>query len=101
MLGPEGEEKIKIQSTAEWLQEYYDKLQGYLYEHFERMETEKLAFIEEILRQAKIDQQKHKRQLVIMENPLYQRQRPFNPKIFAYNWSHCYPVRDDATPDGY
>ena len=101
MVGPEGEEEIKMQSTAEWLQGYYDKLQAFLFEYYEHEDSKRLALIEQVLAEAKVDFQKHKRHLVLHENPLYQRQRPFNPRVFAYNWSHCYPVRDDSTPDGY
>ncbi|KAI6647611.1 hypothetical protein LOD99_8685 [Oopsacas minuta] len=99
--GPEGEAEIERQTTIQLLQSYYDKLQQYLYEHYERREAMKLALVEGILEQAGKDLQKHKRILVLHENPLYQKQRPFVPSKFAYDWSHTYPVRQDQTPDGY
>ena len=83
----------------QWLQSRYDNLQAYLYERNELRHANRLSIVENVLAQATLDYQNHKRILALHENPLYQKQRPFNPKRFAYYWSHTYPVRQNQGPD--
>lgn len=85
----------------QWLQSRYDDLQAYLYERNERTHARRLAIVEDVLAEATKDLQNHKRILALRENPLYQKQRPFNPKTFAHYWSHTYPVRQNQTPDDF